>query len=243
MWAEKDGDNSDLDAWCKPPKGNAIGYEEKRNALVGGKLDIDIQIPQSEMPKGAVENITFNKATEGKYIFWVNQFSEVNSKGFNAEIEFNGNIYQYTYDKPLMEKENVKVATIEFINNEFTIVHHLKEAQPLRTMYNLETNKFHKVTMVCPSPNHWGDNAIGDKYYIFTLENCKTFERVKGFHIENLNSELFKLRRQLQLLADSNYIEPTEKQLAGVGFNVTLNAEVLLKAFIQGEYKLFKLKF
>lgn len=62
----------------------------------GGQLDIDITHPMEQMVgKPSVENITWadmSRMKPGIYKFFVNQYAARGSKGFKAEIEFNGEI-------------------------------------------------------------------------------------------------------------------------------------------------------
>ena len=52
----------------------------------------------------------------GNYKFWVNQYRARNSKGFKVEIEFDGEIYSYSYNKPLKQSENIDIASVNFSN-------------------------------------------------------------------------------------------------------------------------------
>ena len=243
MWAEKDGDNSDLDAWCRTPNGFNIGFSSKHDGTNGGVLDIDITQPQSQMPNGAVENITFPdllSMTDGVYKFWVNQYAGRNSKGFKAEIEFNGETYSYEYSRGV--KYQVQVAEVLLKRGEFTIKHLLPESCASKEAYGLETNQFQKVNLVCLSPNHWGDNNTGNKHYLFMLDGCKTPVPLRSFHNENLISDLLKHRKVMDTLGSTNRIEPSDKQLSGLGFNATVRDELIVK--LSGNFKrMLKIKF
>lgn len=231
MWADGNGDNSDLDLHCIEPGGNEIMFNNKYSRT-GGNLDIDITSPEGRL---AVENITFpelNRMREGVYKLFIHQFNERNSKGFKAEIEFNGELYSYTYNKCVSHKSNVKVAEVTLKNGQFSIKHLLPctEGEAAnRTIWNLQTNQFHKVNLVCESPNYWGDNKIGTKEYFFMLQDCKSDQSMRTYHIDQLNSELMAERRALELLGQYMTIEPAVKQLAGLGFNSTVKAEIIVK--------------
>jgi hypothetical protein len=247
MWSGDGIDNSDLDAHCIQPDKFKIHFASRISPATGGNLDVDIRRPLSEMPKGAVENITFpvlNKMIDGVYTFIVDQYSASNSKGFKAEIEFNGEIYSYEYKQPV--SGNIIVAKVTLHNGEFSIKHHLPVTEGFGTqaeIYGLETNNFHKVNLVCLSPNYWDNNRVGNKFYFFMLENCKTSSSIRSFHAENLIPELAQHRKVLEVLGNTTMIEPTnDKQLSGLGFNATVRNEVVVR--LQGTHKrMLKIKF
>jgi hypothetical protein len=226
LWADGNGDNSDLDLHCIEPDSFHIYYANKRSST--GFLDIDITQPQGSL---AVENIAYSdisKMKDGVYKFYVNQFASRNSKGFKAEIEFNGNIYNYEYNKAV--SSNVPLAEVTLKNGQFSIKHILPLAsETQKEIWNLKTNELHKVNLICYSPNHWGDNNIGNKHVFFMLEDCKSDEALRSFHVENLNSELLQHRKVMEVLGNSTKLEPAEKQLCGVGFNTTVTDEVIVR--------------
>lgn len=250
IWNEVGTDQSDLDIWCNQADRELIGFDtgyrkDRGNKFsnCSGQLDLDIQDPGKDV---GVENIYFsdlNKMKEGEYEFWVNQFSARGSKGFKFEIEFDGERYQYNYNSPV--RGNVKVAKVSLKDRKFTVKHILPPAESLetsKTIYGVETNMFHKVNLVCLSPNHWGDNAVGNKHYFFMLEGCKADAEVRGFHNENLIPELAAHRKVLEVLGTTSMISPTDRQIAGIGFNATVRDELILK--LGGTFKrTIKVKF
>ena len=144
----------------------------------------------------------------------------------------NGEIYTYAYDKPVIG--NVKVAEITLFNGVFSIKHLLPETNSVREIYGLESNKFHKVNLVCLSPNHWSDN-VGNKHYFFMLDGCKSPTSIRSFHAENLLPEIAEHRKVLEVLGTTNMIEPSNKQLSGLGFNSTIKESLIVK--LQGTHK------
>ncbi len=243
MWADGNNDNSDLDLHCIEPSGYEIYYSQYRSPKTGGNLDIDITNPYGRL---AVENITFptlSRMEDGVYRLFIRQFAERNSKGFRAEVEFDGQIYSYSYDKPLSHKLDVHVAEVTLKNGVFSIKHILPSTEGSnRTIWNLETNQFHKVNLVCESPNHWGDSKIGTKEYFFMLQDCKCDKPMRTYHIDQLNSELMSERRALELLGRYMNIEPADKQLSGVGFNSTVRDEIIVK--VKGSHqRVLKIQF
>lgn len=245
MWAEGDGDNSDLDLHCIEPDGLEIYFSNKKNNRTGGNLDVDITQPLSQMSKGAVENITYpnkSKMPDGVYKLFVRQFAERNSKGFKAEIEIEGEIYTYECNRVIKNKSNIQVAEVTLKNGVFSIKHILKESNTSKTIYNLETKKFHTVNLMCLSPNHWGENNVGDKHYLFMLDKCKNDNHTRSYHIENFNSELTSSRKVLEPLALTIMLDPADEQLAGIGYNATVRDELIVK--LHGTFKrIVKIKF
>ena len=49
------------------------------------------------------------------------------------------------------------------------------------------------------------------------------------FHIENLISELTTHRKVLEVLGNTTMLEPSDKQLSGLGFNATVKDELIVK--------------
>lgn len=252
MWAEGDAsDNSDLDAWAKEPNGTKIGFDTQyrkdrggnTRTSMSGQLDVDITQPSGYNHKNIVENIVWDdlsKMKKGVYKFWINQFADRGSKGFKAEIEFDGEIYSYEYNNRV--SGNVHVAEVTLDENGFSIKHLLPESHSSKEIYGLETNSFHKVNLICLSPNHWGGNNVGNKHYFFMLDKCKSPVSIRSFHNENLIPELAAHRKVMEVLGTTNLIEPADKQLSGLGFNATVRDELIVK--LSGTHKrTVKIKF
>lgn len=252
-WNNNGGDESDLDLWAKEPSGTQIGYSTgfrkdrggNPRSPMSGQLDVDNTSPSGKL---AVENITWTdnkKMKDGVYKVWVNQFSARNSKGFKVEIEFDGEVYSYEYNQPIRSQANVQVAEVTLKNGEFTIKHILPATDGEgvnKEIYGLETNQFHKVNLVCLSPNHWDDNNVGNKHYMFMLDNCKSPVGIRSFHNENLIPELIQHRKVMEVLGSTNTIDSTDKQLSGLGFNATVRDELIVK--LSGTFKrMIKIKF
>lgn len=125
QWNDVSGewDENDEDAHCIEPDKNHIYYGDKWNPRTDGRLDVDIRCPNQG--KAAVENITWpdiKKMKEGEYSFYVKCYANRGGKtGFRAEIEFDGNIYSFNYDKPLHQGQNVAVAKVTLKDGKFSI--------------------------------------------------------------------------------------------------------------------------
>jgi len=243
MWADDNGDNSDLDLHCIEPNGEEIYFGHKRAYNTGGNLDIDITQPNGKL---SVENITYpnlNSMQNGTYKLFIHQFAERSSRGFKAEIEFDGEIYSYELNQTVKQNSAIMIAEVSLANGVFSIKHHLPESGvSSKEIYGIETNQFHKVNLICLSPNHWGDNNVGNKHYLFMIDGCKTPSAIRSFHNENLLPELAAHRKVLEVLGATNMIEPSDKQLSGLGFNATVRDELIVK--LQGTHKrMIKIKF
>jgi hypothetical protein len=225
--------------------GRRVGWNNRTDYNSGGVQDVDYT---DVAPKGyiPVENITFpslSKMPEGKYICRIHNWSFRSSGGKGeAEIAFEGNVYHYVYPNT-KNKEWITIAEITLKNGKFTIEHVLPLAnEESKEIYGLETNNFHRVNLLCLSPNHWDNNEVGNKYYFFMLKNCKCDKPIRSFHNENLLPELITHKRVLEVLGNTNMIEPTDKQLSGLGFNSTVRDELIVK--LSGSHKrTIKIKF
>lgn len=248
-WNESGTDNSDLDLWAIEPGNIKIGFNTgfRKNhyerSPCSGQLDVDIISPNRKL---AVENITWidsMRMKNGVYHVYVNPYYQNNSQGFKLEIEFAGETYLYSYDTPV--SYNVQVANVTLKDGVFSIEHLIPvtgATNVTKEIYNIETNRFHKVNLICTSPNHWGENKVGNKYYFFMLDGCKAPESIKSFHSDNLLPELAEHRKVLEVLSTTTMIAPDEKQLSGLGFNATVREELILK--LSGTHKrVIKLKF
>jgi hypothetical protein len=229
----------DFDLHCRESNGNEIYYSNKRSYATKGWLDVDMISPSTI----GIENITWqNKLPDGDYHFFVRNFNGGNNKGFKVEIEFGGEVFNYHYPNATNYKQDVKVATVVSKKGQLTITHHLPENTSSKELYSLETNNFHKVNLVCLSPNHWGENNVGNKHYFFMLDKCKTPISIRSFHNENLIPELAQHRKVLEPLGNTTMISSTDKQLSGLGFNATVKDELIVK--LKGSHqRVVKIKF
>ena len=228
MWNEDGRSICDLDAHCyitslTGGRLNHIYYGDKQNCL-----DVDMINPREV----GVENIIFNtnyNLNSKKYIFKIVNFNGGRNSGFKAEIEFNNQLFSYELNKELTG--DIHIATVEVgTDGKMSIYHNLPATNVSKQLYGLNTLEFHKVKLVCLSPNYWDTNAIGNKHYMFMLENCINPEKIKGFHVDNLKSELAAHRKVLEVVGNTTMIEPSDAtQLSGLGFNSTIPDNVIVK--------------
>ena len=232
QWNDDGTNDNDFDAHCKEPGGNEIYYSCKRNIHTTGELDIDIIQPGNKV---AVENITWtdiNKMREGKYKFFVNNYSHRGSNlGFKAEIEYNGEVYSYEYTKGLKQSEDVIVAEIEFSREKgIKFIKSLDSSVSSKEIWGVKTNKFSKVSTVMFSPNYWDEQkGIGNKHYLFMLDNCKNESQPRGFFNEFLNEHLLEHKRVFEALGSKMRVEASDNQLSGLGFSSTQKNAVIAK--------------
>ena len=246
QWNEDGNDNCDLDAHCKEADGYEIYYgsaKKPRYSPTNGQLDVDIISPCGRI---AVENITWaNRKTmkTGKYKFFVRPFSGMAKNGFRAEIEFDGQIYSFEYNKPTSIKD-VEVAEITLDENgNFTIKELLPSTTSSKEIWNLNTNQFVPVSVVCFSPNYWDEqNGIGNKHVFFMLKDCINPEVPNGFFNEFLKEDLMKHKRVFEALGSKMRVADTNDQLSGIGFCLTKRHDLIVK--VKGNIeRMFKIKF
>lgn len=248
QWNEDGKDNNDLDAHCIEPGGNRIFFNNMNNPKTGGVLDIDITQPNRQRPgKPAVENITWpykERMEEGVYKFLVHQYAHRGGRnGFRAEIEFNGQIYEFNYPKELRQGEKVPVAEVTLKDGVFTIEEKIPSQLAVRDIWNVKTNQFIPVSVVMYSPNYWDEQeGIGHKHVFFMLKDCINDEMPNGFYNEFLKQELVKHKHVFEALGSKMKVEDVDDQLSGVGFSTTKRGEVLVKITGQSE-RILKVKF
>ena len=230
----------DLDIHMQEPKKSGarshshIYYGNRGcNSNSGGQLDVDMNAGGSKS-RSAVENITYARRTtliEGKeYHLYVNQFCKRETKdvGFDCEIEFDGVIHSFHYDKPV--SGNVSVAKFIYTKEkgiEFTSS--LPSTKAVKEVWNISTQKFHRVSMIMYSPNHWDDHVTGNKHWFFILDKCLNPEKTRGFYNEFLSNDLTEHRKVFEILGSRMKTEISDNQLSGIGFSSTQKNSILCK--------------
>ena len=251
MWNEGQNDNSDLDAHCKEPDGNEIYFGNCRKPGIssyGGQLDVDITRPMEQMAgRPSVENITWADMSHmkpGVYKFFVHQYAARGSKGFKAEVEFNGEIYSFEYNKPV--SGNVQVAEVTLDENgNFSIKEKLagNSSVSSREIWGVNTNQFVPVSVISYSPNYFDEQeGIGHRHLFFFLKDCVNNESPNGYYNEFLKSDLEKHKRVFEALGAKCHVEDTDDQLSGIGFSMTKRADLVVKVKGATE-RVMKIKF
>ena len=234
QWNDVPGewDENDEDAHCIEPDKNHIYYFHKWNSRTDGRLDVDITHPLRD--KAAVENITWpdiKKMKEGEYSFYVNCFNSRGGKtGFRAEIEFDGNIYSFNYDKPLHGGQNIAVAKVMLKDGKFSIKELLPSSTSTREIWGVNSNQFVPVSVAMYSPNYWDEQTgNGNRHYFFMLKDCVNPEKPNGFYNEFLKAELLQHKRVFEALGSQMAVQSVDDQLSGVGFSETQHNSFIVK--------------
>jgi hypothetical protein len=227
----------DLDFHMKEPGNGHIYFSNRRTkSPCGGILDLDANGTDGVRSDPA-ENIYYSdKKTmkEGSYKLSVNNYTRRsgNNKdiGFDVEVEFDGNIHSFHYDKVIKTGEFVEVATIDYSKTKgFSITKSLPSSKSTKINWEIPTQSFQKVNVMMLSPNHWDGAGIGNKHYFFMLEGCKNDGTVRGFYNEFLNTELDKHRKVLEVVGSKMRTDETDDQLSGLGFSSTQRNSILVR--------------
>jgi len=231
MWNEaQDNNNNDFDAHCIEPTGNRIYFGNKFPNVhpSSGRLDVDIVQPFTQRPdQPAVENITWTdrkKMPNGVYKFLVHNYRHNGGRtGFQAEIEFDGQLFTFSYPHELRHGEEVHVAEVrKMASGEFRLTEKLKAGVQSRDIWGLKSGEFHPVTVVMFSPNYWDQqDGIGHRHLFFMLDRCINPEEPNGFFNEFLKQDLMQHKRVFEALGAQMRVQASPDQLSGVGFSTT----------------------
>lgn len=256
LWNEKgDAPSCDLDLHCKEVNAGDEIYYGNHNihknlggisracSRNGGVIDIDITRPAEQCGSSpAVENIFYQNIStvkDGKYCFFIHNYNSGSNQGVKAEIYILGQTFQYEVKHKV--SSDIQIANVFIKNGALEKIEHGKyfvgegEEQP-DNIFGLDTCQFHKVNLVCLSPNFWdGQKGIGNKHYFFCLQGAKSPEKIRSIHNEFLSDDLMKHRKVMEVLGAKLQVESTDGQLSGLGFNATVRDEVILR--LGGSFK------
>lgn len=216
---------TDLDIHCITPNGRHIYWQNRRQNLDNGMLDVDANgVDESTMTP--VENIRWiSNAPNGHYKFYVHNYNDRNNGNnpFRVELEAGGQVYTYNgFMRYSHEQETV--FEFDYLNGKvLNLRTHSSTITSGSEMWNLQTNQFVNVNGIVNSPNTWDkqNNASNGHHIFFILDGCKDTSEGKGrgFFNEILKPELREIRKTLEVYTANTPIEDAENADAcGVGY-------------------------
>lgn len=248
-------DDLDLHMFEPGAHGYHIHFRQKASAL-GGVLDVDMNAGcgTTRVP---VENISYRNLpkTDGRYDVYVCNWArrESSNPTFEVEVEING-------ERTLLSGKNnephtitrdgyklIPVCTIVKRGSSISVESDRKTANVASStvFWSLNKDSFVPVKMLIPSPNHWGDNGVGNKHYFFLLRNCFRPEedQPRGFYNEFLRPELFEHRVAMETLSSKLLVPTGIDQLSGIGISDTSTTQAVVRVQHKtGEIKTYQIK-
>lgn len=231
----------DLDLHITEPVGQVpIYYGHKRSSYTGGELDVDMNAGRGTT-REPVENVIWtqkNKLAPGKYTVQVNNFAKREGAymGYTVEVEYEGQSYFFESKSSPQNRSTDTICRFEYDTNagiKFTLGIPTEGNIVSKEKWGVSTNQFIKVKTLCLSPNYW-DGQIGNKHFMFMLENCISDEAPRPFFNEFLKEELTKDRKVFEVLGSKIKVEPSTNQLSGVGFSDTQRDHIFVK--VEGNF-------
>lgn len=232
--------HDDLDLHAFEPSGKHIYFGNFRKngwgntkSPNGGQLDVDMNAGHGTT-REPVENIVWDRITDGQYKIVVNNFSqrETRDSGYTLEIECNGVIQHFSSHTSPKSGRDTTALTIEIKGGQMTGITMASgiEGRAFSTeKWGVKTEQFTRVDSLMLSPNYWGDNKVGNKHYFFVLDGCKTDVPARGIYNEFLKPEFDKHRKVFEVLGNRMMCEVSDRQMAGVGFSSTKQDKVLVR--------------
>ena len=231
QWNDDGKSIVDLDAHALIPGAHIYFSNKTPSGACGGFLDVDMISPRGI----GVENISWpggSKLKPGVYKFQVHNYSgHRNHTGFDAEVEFDGEIHSFSHRAAFTNTIDVAEVTVAK-DGTFTIKNLLEGTArvPSRTLWNLPTGQFHRAQFISQSPNHWeGSSGLGNKHLFFMLTGCTSDETPNGFFNEFLRPDLEKHRKVFEALGAKMRATPSQDQLSGLGFSSTTRDHLICR--------------
>ena len=218
----------DLDLHVIEPDGNHIHFGNK-----SGKLDVDMNVTATV--RDPVENVRWMRMPrDGKYQVFVHQFTKRESVdvGFVVEIESAQGLETFRFEKAVQSKQQQPVAALIVSNGQIRIepADGIIAGSMSQEKWGLKTLDLVRVNSLVLSPNHWDENAVGNKHWFFILDGCKNPLPTRGIYNEFLHPKLEKHRKVFEVLGDKTKCPIAADQLSGVGFSSTRKDKVTLLA-------------
>lgn len=218
----------DLDLHIQEPSGNHIYFGNKCNVL-----DVDMNVRGET--REPVENMRWvSQPRDGRYLVFVHNFTRRESVdvGFVVEVESPYGLETYRWEKAVGSKTQVAVVEIAMKNGQPTITPAtgIVRGSVSQERWGVKTLDLVRVNSIVLSPNHWDDNAVGNKHWFFVLEGCKNPLPARGIYNEFLSPRLEKHRKVFEVLGDKTKCPVADEQISGVGFSSTRKDKVTVVA-------------
>lgn len=237
-------DNTDdLDLQVFEPDGYKVYFgNRKETSPSGAMLDVDANGGDG-MRNDPCENICWANLPkkQGEYKVVVNQYSkrESSKQGFEVEVEFNGETYNFSQKNNGATGVNHYILTFNYSSRtgfKITSGDSKEGSASYRSTekWKIKTGQFHLVKSITLSPNYW-NAQVGNKHFMFFLDGCKTDTKTRGFYNEFLKEELAKDRKVFEILGSKITVEPAENELSGIGFSDTLRNDLIVE--VTGSFK------
>lgn len=235
---------TDLDLHVRTPRGEEIYYADKRGSC-GGWLDVDMNAG-GRVSMSPVENIRWSNggAREGRYRFFVHNFSERGNgvTPFKVELEVNGKIY--TFNGELSNKRQVVAFEFNYVKGQHPTI--IGASYTSADAWSVPVNTFTKVKGITESPNLWGENKVphAGQHIFFILDGAKDTSEGKGrgFFVETLKPELREIRKTLEAYTASTSIEGVEEASAcGVGYSKDSEWNLIVKVTANNSTRMIKI--
>ena len=197
--------------------------------------------------KDPVENQSWNNPRDGGYTITVDQYNQRSREnvGFQMEIECGNQIHQLSFEQNVTRQ--VPVVKFMMVKGQLTnlsiLDKRIKHQGLSQSVWGVNTETFVKVNTLMLSPNHWDDNAVGNKHWFFILEGCANPEGTRGIYNEFLRSNLEPHRKVFEVLGSKTRCVPNNDQLSGLGFSSTRGDEVTIRVTGTKINKIYKVKF
>lgn len=226
----------DLDVHVVEPNNNHIHFGNKNQIHPStGKLDVDMNAGSNHSTT-PVENITWtnpHKLLKGKYTVYVHNFNKrsQDNNGFEIEFKYNDQIKTLTYEKSVKQNENINCFTFEWNGTEvinFKLID-IEDKNISKTIWNIDTEKFHKVNLLTYSPNFWDNQSIGNKHYFFILNKCLNPDTIRGLYNEFIINTLDQHRKVFEVIGNKIKCDYSNEQLSGLGFSSTKKNNLICK--------------
>lgn len=223
--------SSDLDLHVVENLGDHIHYAHRKSSFSGAFLDVDANA--GSVVSYPVENIAYPHGSNlsGKLDVYVHNFYQrIPTKQFTVEVEYKGEVYTFEHDRLMKEREKVDITTISFSKTgDIQFTTQGNNRPNTKQLWNLTTNKFHKVNMVTWSPNYW-NAEVGNKHLFFFLEGAHNPGPTRGVFNEFIKPDLTQYHKNVfEALGSKMQVQDAEVQLSGLGFSTTSEGTFLVE--------------